>query len=108
MCVFQEHVINECQNMDKPAEMIWLVTRDPGYNKLFAVSLHCFRNFVDFCLKSVMSFFSQSSQFYSNFILSYGPNFLTFRQSTYPLHFRVKIHVSFLVPEGIFTYTLAL
>jgi hypothetical protein len=38
MFAFQENVTIECQNMDKPAGNIWLVSRDPGYDKLFAVS----------------------------------------------------------------------
>ena len=94
--------------MDKPVGKIWLVTRDPGYNKLFAVSLHSFRRVVNLCLKSVTSFFSKTlykhySQLRSNFILCCGPKFPTFRKFTYPL-----IHVSFLVPEGIFTDILVL
>jgi len=100
---FQENVINECQNMDKPVGKIRLVTRDPGHNKLFAVSLYSFRRVVNFCLKSVTNFFSKSlykhhSQLPSNFILCYGPKFLTFRKFTFLLDLRVKKSRKFLGP----------
>jgi len=89
MFAFQENIINECQNKDKLVGKIRLVTMDPGYNKLFAVCLHSFRRVVDYCLKSVTSFFSKSlykqhSQLRSNCILCYGPKF-TFRKFTYHL-----------------------
>lgn len=90
MFAFQENIINECQNIGKPVGKIRLVTRDPGHNKLFALSLYSFRGVVNFCLKSVTNFFSKSlykhhSQLPSNFILCYGPKFFTFLKLTYLL-----------------------
>lgn len=50
MFVFQENVINECQNLDKPVGKIRLFIRAQGYKKLFAVSLYSFRRVVKFAL----------------------------------------------------------
>ena len=40
MFVFQENVINECQNIDKPIGMIWLFTRKNQFVTNFSLFPH--------------------------------------------------------------------